>query len=563
LPRIPRIKARASRDNLRHPWLICALISVAALASPAPSSTVQDAERAFEQLRYLKDQIDVTGFRGADRNSHGVSRSRMWSDFRSSLPKVQEMLSRIQVEGLSEEDRSAVTAMRRALDEFQTGLSGLSDGTPHRAPSDCGTPAENSMRLDELTLRTYACFGSAARNIKHEGKVLDRLSVLGLLPRTTDPQARRRLFLSLAPVWSSVNGDGGAASPYRRIVQLRASSWRKGDSPFQEKARALGVELPVLEHWLTAILRTWRDETPGDGTIDPWDFHYLAGRASRLVSPHIPKSRLRWLNDRYYRGLGADVRDLNVNYDLQPRSDKEPVAFTTFGARNREIDGRWHSGEFWVFASYRTGGLDNLSELLHETGHAIHLGGIRTRPAFQDWPDSDTFTEALADVAAFDLYEPEWQRKYLGVSAAPADSLRAKYAAVVMDIAWALFEMRLHRDPAADPNRIWTDLTQEFFHIRPQQELSWWAMRGQLVNSPGYMVNYALGSILTADLRARIRELRGPRAVIGDDPGLYPWLLRNLYRFGLARPSRTVIEEFLGRPLSPRALLDEMSRMSP
>jgi hypothetical protein len=562
LPRIPRINARAPRGNPRHPWLICALISVAAFAASARSATVQDTERAFEQLRYLKDQIDVTGFRGTDRNSHGVSRSRMLRDYRSSLPKVQEMLSRIQVEGLSEEDRSAVTAMRRALDEFQTGLSDPSDGTPHRAPSDCGTAAENSMRLDELTRRTYACFGAAARNIKYEGKVLDRLSVLGLLPRTNDPQARRRLFLSLAPVWISVNGDGGAGSPYRRIVQLRALSWSKGDSPFQEKARALGVELPVLEHWLTAILRTWRDET-GDSTIDPWDFHYLAGSAIRLVSPHIPKSRLRSLNDRYYRGLGADVRDLNVNYDLKPRSDKEPVAFTTFGARNREIDGRWHSGEFWVFASYRTGGLDNLSELLHETGHAIHIGGIRTRPAFQDWPDSDTFTEALADVAAFDLYEPEWQRKYLGVSASPADSLRAKYAAVVMDIAWALFEMRLHRDPTADPNRIWTDLTREFFHIRPQQELSWWAMRGQLVNSPGYMLNYALGSIITADLRARIRELRGFRAVIGDDPGLYPWLLRNLYRFGLARPSRIVIEEFLGRPLSPRALLDEMSRMSP
>jgi hypothetical protein len=33
-----------------------------------------------------------------------------------------------------------------------------------------------------------------------------------------------------------------------------------------------------------------------------------------------------------------------------------------------------------------------------------------------------------------------------------------------------------------------------------------------------------------------------------------------LYRFGLERPSRRVLEDFLGRPVSPRAFLDDLAR---
>src|SRR5262245_64808084 len=95
------------------------------------------------------------------------------------------------------------------------------------------------------------------------------------------------------------------------------------------------------------------------------------------------------------------------------------------------------------------------------------------------------------------------------------ESIRAKYAGIVMDTAWALFEIRMHHDPAADPNQVWTDITRRYFRIRPHPEMSWWAVRGQLVNAPGYMLNYALGAILIADLRARAREAHGPY-VAGD-----------------------------------------------
>ena len=75
------------------------------------------------------------------------------------------------------------------------------------------------------------------------------------------------------------------------------------------------------------------------------------------------------------------------------------------------------------------------------------------------------------------------------------------------------------------------------------------------------MLNYAIGAILVADLRARAAELHGSYSE--GDPAWYAWMSERLYRFGLERPSRQVIEEFLGRPISPRALLDDMARARP
>jgi hypothetical protein len=70
------------------------------------------------------------------------------------------------------------------------------------------------------------------------------------------------------------------------------------------------------------------------------------------------------------------------------------------------------------------------------------------------------------------------------------------------------------------------------------------------------MMNYAAGAILSADLRVRLRKLHGSYA----EGGWYRRVARSLYRFGLEKPSKDVIEEFLGRPVSPQALLDDMAR---
>jgi hypothetical protein len=254
------------------------------------------------------------------------------------------------------------------------------------------------------------------------------------------------------------------------------------------------------------------------------------------------------------------VAALGIRYDLAAREGKTPVAYTTFGRRARLRNGRWEPAEPWVFATYREGGLDNLAELLHETGHAVHIAAIRTRPAYADWPDSDPFTEALGDFVALDVAEPVWQQRWLGDSVPLAEGLRARYAGIVMDVTWALLEARMLRDPGADPNEVWAALTSTYLRMRPHPELSWWAMRGQLIDAPGYMMNYAAGAILIAAIRAHTVEQHG--AFAAGDSTWYGWVAPRLFRFGLERPTRQVVEGFLGGPVTPKAILDDMARMA-
>ena len=83
-------------------------------------------------------------------------------------------------------------------------------------------------------------------------------------------------------------------------------------------------------------------------------------------------------------------------------------------------------------------------------------------------------------------------------------------------------------------------------------------MRGQLIDAPGYLANYAVGAVLTADVRARTRAERGPTA--RGDTGWYRWISERLLRFGRERPSRELLREFLGRPPSAEALLADLRR---
>jgi hypothetical protein len=509
-----------------------AIVALASVSLQAAPTTLPEIETRFEEFRVLDDEIRLRQARGAESGNGRIEK------LRSSLLRDLDALPK---PGSPEDERAAAT-MRRAL----------------QASAD---EAASPTALEERTHAIYAAYTKAAERISFDGEVLNRLAVFERIARTDDPEMRRRLFLSLEPLWKSVNGENDSASPYRALVRERRAEWAKlpeGERPFEAKPKELGLDRKALEEWLVALLERWRAITP-DRELEPWDYSYTWRAADRVLAPRIPKSALRKVNDAYYGALGAPPRKLGLRYDLEPRTGKDPVSFTDFGRRAHRKGDRWVQGESWTFASHKTGGLGILAELLHETGHGIHIAAIRTRPAFLDWPDSDVFTEALADFPALEAYEPAWQERYLGASAPLADSLRSKYSGIVMDVAWALFEMRVHDAPEVDPNRVWTEITHRYLRIRPHPELSWWAMRGQLVDSPAYLMNYALGAFLAADLRARTRELRG-RSFTDEDRTLYPFLCERLYRFGLERPSLAVIEEYLGRPIAPGALLQDMER---
>jgi oligoendopeptidase F len=338
---------------------------------------------------------------------------------------------------------------------------------------------------------------------------------------------------------------------------MAAERGRTEGTEIDAAAKTVGASTAEVENWLVQILDAWR-KASGDKPMEPWDYRYHGGATERELGDTIAREALQPINERYYRDLGAQLSAWNVIYDLDPRPGKAPLAYTDYVKRGRTLDGKWDPTLTRVSGNYARGGLGLINELVHENGHVVHMMALQTRPAFMDLGDP-LFYEAFADVPSWSTYEPAWQQKYLGRSSAEESSLRALYSTVMLDVAWALFELRMLRAPTQDPNAVWTEITSRYLHVIPHPELSWWAVRVQLVNSPGYMVNYGLGAVVTADLRQRIATQLGPFAT--GDERWFGWLSQHLLSSGQTHETAALLREFLGRSVSPQALLTQIGRM--
>ncbi len=514
-------------------------------ADPLPDTAVATAETAF--LDYL-DAAGAAGYiESGGAKSYGGQDLAAWQARLDARRKqFDEALARIEAGKLTTADRDAVAAMRKSLADLEA--DDTTAGTPVRT---CADAQRRDLDYSSLRAALVSCYVEHGNQLRYDGGTIDRGTALQLLHVVDDAAKRKAIFDAFAPLWTALNGRDEADSPYRRMIALAAADARKNGSQIDAAARALGVETVDVERWLVQVLAAWRDANPG-APIEPWDFRYVNGAANRELQARIPAESLLPANRRFYADLGADLDQLGVVFDLAVRPDKSPLAYSDFLVRGRWVHGAWHRPVARVLGTYPTGGLFSLNELVHENGHAVHVSAIRTRPAYMEWPDT-LFTEAFADVPSWSVHEPAWQRRYLGASVAEAASMRALFANVMLDVAWSLFELRMLRDPTLDPNVVWTDITHEYLRVVPHPEVPWWAMRVQLAGNPGYMVNYGLGALLTAEMRARTAEAIGPFDT--GNPRWYAWVSGQLLQYGSERDTRRLLQDLLGRPLSPDALL--------
>jgi len=477
-----------------------------------------------------------------------------WEQFyRTKRAKLATELERLPTSGLSGGDTRAIAAMRKQMKAFTGG------GALFSPAAKCQDAVRKDVAYPALKSALVACFVEIGNSLSFEGGKINRVSALDLLHETSDAGRRKAVFFAFVPLWQAINGNNEPDSPYRRMIAGAAADAAKNGSEIDNAARDVGIDPAEVERWLVQVLDAWR-ESSRDAMIEPWDFRFQAGEADRLLGTYIPRESLQPINQRYYRDLGADLEQMGTLYDLSPRPEKAALAYTEFVTHGRMLNGVWNPTVARVSAPYERGGLFVLNELVHENGHVVNIIAIRNRPAFVDWP-SDLFAEGFADVPSWSTYEPAWQRRYLGHEAPEQLSLRALYSVVVLDVAWSLFELRMFRAPLTDPNALWTEITSRYLHIVPHPELSWWAVRVQLADLPGYMVNYGLGAILTAEMRQHISETLG--AFDTGDSRWYGWLSEHLLRYGSERDTRTLMQDFLGRPVSPQALLEQIHRLKP
>jgi hypothetical protein len=524
--------------------------------------SITNVERSFGELLAAFGDLVVARTRGAPVETAGGSTRTLARRYRSRRRGFDRALDA--VSGASAGEGGGADDDSRALANMRATLPWLDElePTPGARPTEGGATDE-APAVVRARAALYRRYGQAAESLRFGRETIDRLTVLGRLATEDDSDARRTLFEALEPVWRVVDGDGGDGSPYRRLLRATAPRWAEHGSPIEANAVALGLPAGSLEGMLHQILASWRTVV-GPARVEPWDYWSMAGAAARRLDHLVPAVRLQAVNDAYLASLGADPRDLGISYDILPRPGRPavPVAFTLgmgAWAADQPVSGPWTPRPPWVFATYAEGSLGNLLELLHETGHALHMAAIRTRPAYLDFPEaSAAYLEGTADVLGWDVDEPAWQGRWLGEAAEPREALLSRYGAVMLDICWALFEIELHRHPERRPNDVWTEVTADALGVEPHPEWSWWAIRGQLIDGPGYLANYALSAIMAAAVRSRIAEVRGPW--FEGDLGWYRFMADALFVPGSSRPPAALLNAFLGGPLTAEPLLADLRR---
>ncbi len=525
----------------------------------ATAGMIADSKKVAEVENIYADVSDASTILGAiDSGLFASYRSKnraAWdNEYHKKRKELADHLANLPTQGFSANDAKAVAAMRRQLASFSENIS-----APFSPTNRCQDAQRKDLDYASLRKSLVSCFVEIGGSMSFEDGKINRQTALDLLHELPELKRRKAVFAALGPLWKAINGNNELDSPYRRMIAMATADAAKNGSEIDRAARDAGVDTAEVEKWLEQILDAWRQST-SDQLVEPWSFSYQGAEADRLLAAEIPRASLQPINQRFYVDLGADLEKLGVLYDLNLQPGKAALAYTEFVVHGRIADGIWQPTIARVSAPYAHGGLFVLNELVHENGHVINITAIRNRSAFVDWPSS-LFAEAFADVPSWSTYEPTWQRKYLGRDTPEQVSLRALYSVVILDVAWSLFELRMLRAPATDPNALWTEITNHYLHIIPHPELSWWALRVQLADAPGYMVNYGFGAVLTADMRQHIRVALGPFDT--GDPRWYGWLGEHLLQYGSERDTRTLLQDFLGRPVSPKALLDQIYRLAP
>ena len=522
--------------------------STHSVSQPTSLNAIESAYADFNDASGAISLIES----GLQDSYQGRSRSEWARLQQQAREEVQRGLKDLAARDLSPADRRAVDIMRKSMADAEESGS--------LAPSDrCEDAQRKDVEYAALREALYACFGALSNALDFENAKVTRVGAFDLLTRMDEPERRKKLFLQFVPLWQSINGNNERDSPYRRVIAMAAERGRTEGTAIDAAAKTVGASTTEVENWLMQILDAWRKANDGK-PMEPWDYRYVGGATERELGETIAREAMQPINERFYRDLGAPFDAWNVIYDLDPRPGKAPLAYTDYVKRGRMRDDKWNPTVVRVNGNYAHGGLGLINELVHENGHVVHMMALRTRPAFMDLGDP-LFYEAFADVPSWSTYEPAWQQKYLGRSSAEDSSLRALYSSVMLDVAWGLFELRMLRDPTQDPNAVWTEITTRHLNVIPHPELAWWLVRVQLVDSPGYMVNYGLGAVVTADLRQRIRAQLGPFDT--GDARWFSWLSQNLLSSGQTHETAELLRGFLGRPVSPQALLSEIGRLGP
>jgi peptidyl-dipeptidase A len=218
-------------------------------------------------------------------------------------------------------------------------------------------------------------------------------------------------------------------------------------------------------------------------------------------------TRIHRLATRFFAGVGLPIDAIWQASDMFPAERKYPHAFC-IGIDNPSdvrVLCNLDSTRRWMETT------------LHEFGHAVYNKGIDEQLPFLLRNPAHTFiTEAVAMFFGRQSRDATWLESLAGVPqdrAVAADSEQRE--AQLVFIRWALlvtrFERALYRDPDADLNTLWWELSEQLQGLRRPE--GWdapdWAAKIHLACFPVYYQNYILGELLASQFQVALQDELG------------------------------------------------------
>ncbi len=223
-------------------WLLAGSSSA---AGPGPDA-LAEPERLFLEFLDASNAVDYihSGMVAEYEGRGAASWEQQLRDRHVKLLASLASLAKLDPARLSDEERTAVAAMRVTLADFGDPSPAVANDPDSPA---CKDRNDKTLDYEGLSAALSACYREIGNKLKFEQGTIDRGGALGLLYDLEEPERRKALFDAVLPLWAALYGNNEPDSPYRRLIKLAAAAESKNGSGAEAAARAIGVTVPEVE----------------------------------------------------------------------------------------------------------------------------------------------------------------------------------------------------------------------------------------------------------------------------------------------------------------------------
>jgi peptidyl-dipeptidase A len=408
-----------------------------------------------------------------------------------------------------------------------------------------------AYRLKSSIMETFINYRAEFEGEKRTGNYFRRL-----MREESDRERRRRAWYANTLIGSDI------APKLRKLIKKRNRLARECDADdfyeFQLSAMGMTVDnLFMVLGKLDSLTRKpylqilqKRKIKLGLEAVEPWDFPYISDTLALAFDSYFKKDSLMSVLNRTMTGLGYDMDNLSLQYDLEPRPGKIQSAFC-FPIKVPD-DIRILANIDDGYSSYRT--------LFHELGHALHFSYIDQPYYTLRGSPAGCFAEAMASINEAILHQREWLMNYSGVpDSILSPILDLMHDARIAGLRFALvnvyFERELYRTDAENPTELYWDMYERFTFGARHDDVALWALIHHYTDRPVYVHNYILAGLIAAQTFAYLERING---TVIDNKATSDFLINNYFKPGASKDWFELIEDATGEPLNARFFIEDL-----